>query len=52
MRRTNVKGPDFLIIDDFAWNFELEQADLFSARKEAELISENVCTQILTSQEE
>ena len=43
MKRTNVKGPDFLIIDDFAWNFELEQADLVNARNEAKLMSEQVC---------
>ena len=52
MKRTNVKGPDFLIIDDFAWNFELEQADLVNARKEAKLMSEQVCSQISSFQQE
>ena len=52
MKRTDVKGPDFLISDDFAYNFELEKADLVNARKEAEFISEHVCSQILSSQQE
>ena len=52
MKRTNVKGPDFLIDDNFVENFELEKADLVNARKEAEIISTYVCSQILANQEE
>ena len=52
MKRTNDKGPDFLIDDDFAENFELEKDDLVNVRKEAEFISNYVCSQILSNQEE
>ena len=36
MDRTRPKGPDFLIIDNFAEIFRLDKTDLMSARREAE----------------
>ena len=43
MDRTKPKGPDFLIIDNFAETFELEKTDLMNARREAEDIKKSAC---------
>ena len=47
MDRTKPKGPDFLIIDDFAETFGLEKADLRGARSEAEAIKEVACNNLV-----
>ena len=36
MDKTKPKGPDYLIMDNFLENFELNVADLLYARREAE----------------
>ena len=47
MKRTNVKGPDFLIIDNFAEAFGLAKEDLIGARSEAEDIKEVACNNLV-----
>ena len=47
MDRTKPKGPDFLIIDDFAETFGLKKADLRGARSEAEDIKEVACNNLV-----
>ena len=44
MDKTKPKGPDYLIMDNFLENFELNVADLLYARREAEEISTEFCT--------
>ena len=48
MNRTRPKGPDFLIIDNFAEAFGLEKEDLIGARSEAEDIKEVACNNLVT----
>ena len=47
MDRTRPKGPDYLIIDNFAEAFGLENADLLGARSEAEDLKEVVCNYLV-----
>ena len=47
MDRTKPKGPDFLIIDNFAETFGIEKADLLGARSEAEDIKEAACNNLV-----
>ena len=47
MDRTRPKGPDYLIIDNFAEAFGLEKADLMGARSEAEDLKEVVCNNLV-----
>ena len=42
LERQRQKGPEYLIIDNFAEYFQLEKSNLVSARTEAEEILENV----------
>ena len=44
MNRNKVKGPDYLITDNFTGTFGLEMDDLVRARKDAEFISTHVCS--------
>ena len=44
MDRSKPKGPDYLIIDNFFDVFQdMQESDLINARKEAELISDQIC---------
>ena len=43
--RSRSKGPDYLIIDNFANFFKLDKADLINARKEAEEMTDGLCNQ-------
>ena len=47
MDRTRPKGPNFLIIDNFAEAFGLEKEDLIGARSEAEDIKEVACNNLV-----
>ena len=44
MDKNKPKGPDYLVMDNFFMNFDLNIADLLYARREAEDISTKVCT--------
>ena len=47
MDRTRLKGPDYLIIDNFAELFGLVKADLIDARSEAEDLKEVACNNLV-----
>ena len=44
MDRSKPKGPDYLVMDNFFENFSLSEDDIILARKEAEEISKEICT--------
>ena len=43
MDRSKPKGPDFLVMDNFLENLDLEKEDLKDARSEAEHMSRDLC---------
>ena len=43
MDRNKPKGPDYLIMDNFFENFDLNEADLLGARKDVVQFSNKVC---------
>ena len=47
MDRTRPKGPDFLIMDNFAELFGLAKTDLIGARSEAEDLKEVACNNLV-----
>ena len=49
MDRTRPKGPDYLIIDNFAEVFQLDKTDLIDARSEAEGIKDVACNNQVTA---
>ena len=44
MDRKRPKGPDYLIIDNFADFFKIDKADLIDAKREAEGMSDFSCS--------
>lgn len=46
MMTPGAKGPDYLIIDNFAEFFKLEVADLKGARSEAEVVAKAGCAEV------
>ena len=48
---TRSKGPDYLVIDNFAEFFQLSKADLLGARSEVESITNAGCTADRSSKE-
>ena len=44
MDRKRPKGPDYLIIDNFADLFEIDKADLINAKREAEGMPDFSCS--------
>ena len=44
MDKSKPKGLDYLVMDDFYEIFALNEDDLLNARREAEDISTNICT--------
>ena len=49
MDRSRPKGPDYLVMDNLDEIFGLNKADLISARKEAEKLTEAICDEGITA---